>query len=261
MMNNTQHALVAFLVLVGLFAGYWMIGGLVGSLFHHVSNTTTTYSFPSTDSSQTSAGDNAPAEPNVTQQVASNLSGIFVTRAQQASASTSPQSVLDSVDVNSLGDISSLADSFSVSDLGLVSSVDVSQLHVVTDSPDAISSYWAAYGSELNLFSTSVADPTALQNAFNTAVQSGDFSALNTLVSDYQNIYTAILQTEVPQSLVDFHIKNIVFFSNMVTILKGLAHYQTDPVKAYVLSDYFPHLLDTWNEIESFIAKYAPPAQ
>jgi|GEM_PF-5339587 len=261
-MNNTQHALVAFLVLVGLFAGYWIVGGLVGRVFNHVADTTTTYTFPS-NHTNIASGDDQKVDigPNVSQQVASNLSGIFVTRTHEASASTSPQSVLDSVDLNSLGDVSSLADSFSVSDLGLVSSVDPSLLHIVPDSPTSIASYWDMYGNELGLFSTSVADATALQDAFNVAAQSGDFSAVNKMVSDYQNIFVAISQMDVPQSLVDFHSKNVVFFKNMVTVLQGLSHYQTDPIKAYVLSQYFPHLLDTWNDVGTFITKYAPLRQ
>jgi len=39
--------------------------------------------------------------------------------------------------------------------------------------------------------------------------------------------------------------------------MSGIANYKTDPLKAYVLAQYFPTLLDSWDKITDFIKKYS----
>jgi len=79
----------------------------------------------------------------------------------------------------------------------------------------------------------------------------GDVSGLNAIVNAHRETYGALLDIPVPKNALEFHKKNLLYFSNSAAIYTALGQYQSDPLKGYLAVQYMGSIYRLWDEIYS----------
>jgi len=174
----------------------------------------------------------------------------------QITTSTSKEDLLEALKNATTSPISEslLRKYMSPDQIGLVTVVSDSDISLVKDSPSALSTY--AVGYRDTLLSISEIDISKLSSTLNSFMATKDASDLDSIVQKYENIYSALRQLQVPQSRAVFHKNNLIYFGSMVSVLKSIRLYDTDPVRAYIAAQYFPQVVAQWGPISQDIIKY-----
>lgn len=264
-MKINEYAFITFLILVGLFLGYFVVGGVASYLIGHVKNSNSTNFFVNGDINKNVDNgkfvESSNFRENITNKIVADLSEKFIDNidlsANSSSVSSSTLSIIDKLDFSNLKNNKDLINKISPQDFGIISYVDPSQINLVVDNPTKIKSYWSLYFSIISETKPMLDNISALGNEFQNVVNGGDVSRLSKFASKVMDVHNNLSNMSVPQSLVNFHKKNLIFFNNFSAILDSYLNYKKDPIKAYVLSQYFSKLLDDWDYIGNFVDKYA----
>jgi len=87
--------------------------------------------------------------------------------------------------------------------------------------------------------------------AVSDAVNSGDISKIKFLADTYRAIFSAFLNTPVPSDWIGIHKEYLVLLKKSESVYQGIADFQNDPVKAYLLIQVASENLKTEAEIKN----------
>jgi hypothetical protein len=251
-MKTPAHIFVAFAVIVVLFFGYWGVSTVLES----------THPTPGATQHSTSLGDEIPQEwvegfdslttsENITSKLAQNISKDFISRDEEGTLVETPGSVLGKLDASIIKDPDQLASYISPQALGIQYELSDEALGaIVEDITSNQEQYWQEYLAVMNKVKEYSQDADMVVNALSEAASGGSSQTIDTMVHTYTAIVQELRAMRVPSNVKEFHKQNILFFENMIVVFKGVGYTQTDPLRAFVLLQYAPELVTSWEALQ-----------
>ncbi len=259
-MDTDKKAFITFLIIAGLFSGYWIFGGVFSYVSDYFSENNSTYSFETSGNTKSSFIEDPNQEiENITNKIALNISDKFMADGivnEKDLEGSATENLLEKIDLNNINDISEISDNIYPEDFGIIYKIDNSKLDIVSDSPKVYEKYWTDYTFLISEIMPKIENIDSINNLFDGIIGSSNTSGVEALILDINSTYNAFLNMKVPQSLIGFHSDNIIFFKNLSSVLYSMLKYNEDPLRAYVLIEYFPELIKDWNSITESIDKY-----
>lgn len=260
-MKTPAHIFVAFAVIVVLFFGYWGVSTVLES----------THPTPNTAQHSTSLGDEIPQEwvegfdslttsENITSKLAQNISKDFISRDEEGTLVEAPGSVLGKFDASLIEDPSQLSTYVSAETLGIKSSIDEKKFRsIVEDTSENISSYVEELSVLMGKIWGDAVNPSQLFESVTSAVEKGEGDDLKNTIQHYTATVEGLYSMRVPSKFVSFHKNLLLVLENTVVTLDGIQNVGKDPLRAYVLLDYFSKTIEEFSnlseEIESITSQ------
>ncbi|MFA6136219.1 MAG: hypothetical protein WC705_02585 [Candidatus Paceibacterota bacterium] len=243
---NFKNPFVIFGIIVIIFVGYWILGGLTPDKIINLSKDSADV-VKSNNSQQ--LGDLSWVEnpndvakdlsqtslENLTSKLSENISSEFLSQVDFSQASSSPKNLIDQLNGADLNDPKTLS-FLKNNPLGFLYSIPDKSIKISSDnSSQKAVEYIFSYTSIMSeVAGQKSQDPQDLLEEITSVIESQDQGEMSQMAFNLNKGFDRIIQLEVPSGLVELHKQNLMIFKNSAIVFGALAYKDNDPLKAYL---------------------------